>query len=442
MTVSPKLRRRMLLGAASVCLPLPFLEMLWGAKAQAQAASPQRFVVVYAPGGAVPELWNPTGTGETDHVLPSVLSPLEPWRQKVLITQDLGMKVAEISQGNAHAVGSGAMLTGQILQGNDGFADGPSVDQVIAKTVGSATRFASREFGVSWPTGGGGNGSSLNIINYAGPAQPVPPSVDPSKIFREIFSGLSTPAPVGPDPMAALRAQRRSVLDRVISEFTTFNSTLGAGDKVRLDAHLQHVRDLEMSLGGTGGGVTTCTVPTAPASVDINDDNSQPEVAKIMTALLVMALACDQTRVASLVFADSIAFHHFPFLGFTENYHAYQHDKGYQPNSLAILERWHTERLADLLKAMEDVKEGPVSLLDNSVVLSVSEISHPEEHGTTMMPFLLAGGGNKLRAGRRMLCQDVPHNKLLLSIANAFGSTATTFGHPDYNSGPLAGVFG
>ena len=58
------------------------------------------------------------------------------------------------------------------------------------------------------------------------------------------------------------------------------------------------------------------------------------------------------------------------------------------------------------------------------------------------MPFILAGGGGGLKGGRMLDFGGKAHNPLLVSILNLFGDTRTTYGHAEYNSGPLAGLTG
>jgi hypothetical protein len=56
------------------------------------------------------------------------------------------------------------------------------------------------------------------------------------------------------------------------------------------------------------------------------------------------------------------------------------------------------------------------------------------------MPFLLVGGGWHFRTGRSITYAGASHGDLLVSILNAMGVPATTFGHPDFSTGPLSGL--
>jgi hypothetical protein len=54
---------------------------------------------------------------------------------------------------------------------------------------------------------------------------------------------------------------------------------------------------------------------------------------------------------------------------------------------------------------------------------------------------VLVGGGLGFKMGRSLKLKAVPHNRLLLSFAHAFGHELKTFGNPDYcGDGPLTGL--
>jgi hypothetical protein len=93
------------------------------------------------------------------------------------------------------------------------------------------------------------------------------------------------------------------------------------------------------------------------------------------------------------------------------------------------------------LQRLDSVQESNGTLLDNSLVVAVTEIQMPETHGPNNMPFILAGkAGGRLQTQRWLKVPSQPHNNLLVSILNLFGLSNTTFGHRDYCTGPLAGL--
>jgi hypothetical protein len=89
---------------------------------------------------------------------------------------------------------------------------------------------------------------------------------------------------------------------------------------------------------------------------------------------------------------------------------------------------------------MNKVDMGGHTLLDESVVFFGTELSHPPDHTKNRMPFILAGQGGGLRPGRHVTYNNVSHNDLLVAILNLFGDTRTSYGSPQYNSGPLGNL--
>ena len=125
-----------------------------------------------------------------------------------------------------------------------------------------------------------------------------------------------------------------------------------------------------------------------------------------------------------------------------DHHHGYQHDRGFQPAALEIIYNWYAQNFLHLLQKMDAIQEGNgLSLLDNSLIFWVSEIQKPDSHDQHNMPFVLAGkAAGKLQTGRWLQVKSQPHNNLLVSILNIFGIDQKTFGHPDYCTGPLAGL--
>jgi hypothetical protein len=100
------------------------------------------------------------------------------------------------------------------------------------------------------------------------------------------------------------------------------------------------------------------------------------------------------------------------------------------------------EQLAYLLGRLDSIAEGEGTLLDNTVLVLGSEITRGNTHSHMDLPFLIAGsGGGYFKTGQYLdFAGDIPHNNLLVSIMNAMGIEATTFGDPSFCTGPLSGL--
>lgn len=462
--MTPKwlISRRTLLRGGGAAIGLPLLDaMIRPGKAAAQTAAPKRFAVYYKPGGVVMPDWLPTGT-ESQFTLATTMKPLEPFQQKLVVLEGVDLRITEIGHGHGHSKGMGGVLTGRELPagpyetcgGNAGFPNGPSIDQVIANNISQGARFKSLELAVNWPTDrrDGGKAAPTNCINYAGPNQAVPMATDPRAVWDKLFRDFgSTEA-----QLAAQRARSKSILDAVKDSYQSLSKRVGRDDRQKLDQHLTRVREVETSVQTVTTQMGACMAPPVPMALGNPDDgligepgsNQQknpqldarmPELGKAMMDLMVMAFTCDLTRVGTMQWVDSQAYNTFPWLNLTDGHHGYQHDNGYQPAQLTRINTWYMEQMAYFLQRLEAVQENGKPLLDSMTVLFVTELQQAESHAQDNMPFLLVGGVNgRIRTGRYLRYNGVPHNNLLVSLLNAYDVPVTTFGNPNYCTGPLA----
>jgi hypothetical protein len=80
-------------------------------------------------------------------------------------------------------------------------------------------------------------------------------------------------------------------------------------------------------------------------------------------------------------------------------------------------------------------------LLDNTTIVWTNELGAGNTHTHDNIPFVLVGGGLGFRMGRSLKFPNVPHNRLLLTFAHAFGHELRRFGNPDYcGDGVLPGL--
>lgn len=458
-------RRAFLKGTAGVSLGLPLMSSL-GCRheppppaertgvARQRAEYPLRFVVVYIPNGnlELPPSMNFTG---------SILEPLTPFQQKMLVLTGLDLSVHNLPPGEPHQQGM-AFLTGRSLNpgnqvGGDGslagWGSGISVDQEIAEAIGATTPKRSLHFGVQSTAYGGTE--VRTVISYAGSDQPIANETSPYSMFDLVFAEL------GEDPagLAKLKARRKSVLDSVDGQLAKLSKKVSAEDRKKLEQHLTAVRDVEGRLDNVGGSLGgSCQLPEIGSPIDLDDPMNYPAIGKLQMDLLVMALACDQTRVATLQWSASTNNKPYPFLQYDDGSGAGpqpivgdEHVMGHQPDSdvhswgkLRVIRRWYMEQLAYLLARMDEIPEGEGTMLDNTVVLLGSEIAKGNTHSHMDAPFLMAGGAaGYFQMGRYLSFPgDVPHNNLLVSCMNAMGIEATTFGDPAYCTGPLSELVG
>jgi hypothetical protein len=453
-------RRAVLRGAGTIAIGLPWLECMEDeVKAQAAPSTAQRFIGVFQPGGTVIDKWRPTGT-EDAPVFGTILAPLEPVKDKLVVVDGLEMKSAI---GEQHQCGMIAFLTGAVqgtaqkYSASKPGAENASLDQVIASKISRGVKpMSSLEVAVRWATGKShGLLSPINALNFEDTAvkAAMPPRLEPSEIWTSLFGSLMPATPA----MDQALLRRRSILDFVDRRYVALAARMGAADRAKLEDHLDKIRQIENGLKDTTTPISSACLP--PTLIDTSDYNAKsglnssddgsvkdtqtdkaiPKVGALMMDMLVMGLACERTAVATLQWSDSEAKHTFPWLGLSEHHHYYQHDGGFNAPACEKIAIWYSQMHLHLIQSLAAVDMGGHTLLDESVVLFGSEISEPATHKKQNMPFLLAGNGGGLRTGRYLKYPGGSHNDLLVSVLNLFGDTRTTFGNPQYCGGPLKG---
>lgn len=443
-SAGPRLNRRTVLrGAGGVAIALPWLEAMAPRLASA-APAPRRFAVVFFSNGVVTSQWNPTGSGSAFTLSP-ILAPLEDLQSKIVVLQGITMESARQQGGNGHQAGMTNLLTGRKHAG--GLGMGISIDQAIANKVGGETKFPSLQLGVA--ANAQYKGQHHTFISYSGPLKPLTSEDDPRKVFARVFTDEA-----GDPAMQQARIDRkRSILDLVKSDFQQLNPRLGASDRAKLEEHLNRINEIEHRLmvpagSGVSGDSSGAAMPASPpATLSIGNDNF-PGISSLQMDLLVGAFATDQTRVATLQYSTSQSgTNHSKWLGAMPS-PGYHHGISHQTDPTSIealgkIETWYVQQFAELGKRLNAVREGNGSLLDNTTVLLVSEVSVGNTHSFRDMPYVLMGGcGGAIKTGRYMSGLARNHNDLFVSLANAMGLSDTVFGDPAFCKGPVPGLVG
>ena len=449
-------RRNLLRGSLALTAAVPLLD---ATRARGQAAAPTRLVVIHTPNGTRNALFWPTDSG-TSLQLNTLSKPLEAIKSKLTFLK--GIRLNDSLQngalggtlGSEHARGTGGMLTGRPLNagtefvsfGNttSGWGSGQSIDQYLVGRLAPPTPFKSLQVGVHVR-----DTQVRARISYSASNQPIPPREDPKDVFAALFGSGMPSTPGASDPtLERLWAQRKSVFDLTNGETTRLRGLVGAEDRVKLDAHLAAMRDVETRLVGTPGssGTTSSAACMPPTLTDVNlsVDDQYAQAGQLQMDLAAAALACDQTRILTFQWSYSESEHLFQFLNVSGNHHAISHDfssSGVNYDAYNAIQTWYAGQVAYFLSKLDSYQEGDRTLLDNTLVLWATEIGESTQHDLTMMPYVLAGSaGGQLQTGRVIdtSANRRDNNQLLVSMAHLMGATdLSSFGDSSGATGPL-----
>jgi hypothetical protein len=387
-------RRRMLrgmLGGAAVAVGLPPLEAMLNGNGDAYAggaALPKRFISFMFGNGVMLDRFEPTTTGP-GWALTQQLQPFAPIHDYITICS--GMANLQTSPAITHHEGMPVFSGYSYAPSNaGGFASswgGPTIDQVIADIIAASdpTPIHSMQVGITKYDSPADNGTAAKALSAAGEPGALTvkyPEHDPVAVWTSVFGEFGAPKDD--------RDVRLSVLDAVKDDLAELKAQLGAVDKARLDAHLQHVGELE---GKILAAPPVCDLPAAPThhNSEANGQENLTLVNDLMAELIAYAFVCDVTRVASNLFCSVASESVFGETGAPSTHHGHSHanDAGYHANIVFIMQM--LSNLMQRLHATVDV-DG-TNLLDSTLVFASSELSQGWSHSWQRQPIIIGGHG-------------------------------------------------
>ncbi len=430
-------RREFLRNLGLSAAALPFVLNLPSLGFASQTARKKRLVVIFSPNGVVPNTFWPDAAG-AEFVLKESLSPLEPFKDKLLTLHGVCDKVR--GDGDSHMRGIGCLLTGvelfpgNIQGGSDtpaGWSSGLSIDQEIKNFLqadaATRTRFGSLEFGVMVPD----RADTWTRMSYSGPNKPIAPIDDPYQMFSKLYGRLKD------------QESLKSILDDLQGDLKKLAANVTAEDRQLLEEQATFVREMEQELKATSADAIGHAVPELEPGVREDNDN-MPRLSKMQIDLMVNSFTADFARVATLQYTNSVGGAKMRWLGVDEGHHELSHNPDSDEKSqdkLTRINKWYAEQMAYLAKRLAETPEpgGNGNLLDNTLIVWTNELGKGNSHTLDNIPFVLVGNGLDFKMGRSLKFGKVPHNRLLMSLAHGFGHHIERFGNPDFcTNGPLS----
>jgi hypothetical protein len=416
---------------------MPFIWNLPGLAFANQTRRKQRLVIIFTPNGVVPDSFWPEAQG-LQFTLKQSLMPLEPFKDRMLILRGVADRVR--GDGDNHMRGIGCLLTGiELFPGNvqggshtpAGWASGISIDQEIKNFLqrdpATRTRFGSLEFGVLVPE----RADTWTRMVYSGPNRPVAPIDDPYQMFHKLYGRMKD------------RETMASVLDDLQEDLRKLRQAVGAEDRRLLDEQAEFVRRTEEELRADAQQRVLHAVPELEPDIKKQNDN-MPAISRMQLELLVNSFVNDFTRVATLQYTNSVGQARMRWLGVEEDHHGLSHEPDSNAEAqekLTKINHWFCEQVSYLARRLAETPEpgGDGCILDNTLIVWTNELGKGNSHTLNDIPFVLVGNALGFQMGRSLKFDQLPHNRLLLSLAHAFGHHITRFGNPDFcGDGPLS----
>lgn len=430
MTFSRRTALRGMLNGAAIAVSLPLLDLWLDGNGEAMAATgaplPVRFGCWFWGLGCNPTRWFPDTPGK-NYQLKTELEPIRAHKEKINILGNFNIPL-DGAPNLPHVSGGIGIRTGKAALAEGGLP-APSFDVLIGDRIGARSRFRSLDLSAA--------GDPRNSLSGRGNGSINPSETSPVAFYQRLFgTGFHDPnsAKFMPDPKVMAR---RSVLSSVAEQRKALDARVGSADRQRLDQYYTSLRQLENQLDvelSPPQPIEACVVPrsapaeaTTDAIIDHVIDNH-----KLMADLLVMALACDQTRVFNLNFNNGAS--SLTRIGSTITHHQLTHEEpldnrlGYQPEATYFVNRI-MEGWAYFVEALDKVKEGNRTLLDNSLVFAHSETEFAKFHTIDNIPMMTAGsGGGRVKTGQYIDGEGTPVTRVGLTLQQIMGVPVDRWG--------------
>jgi len=418
--------RRHVLRGVGAGIALPLLDAMFPAGralAQAAATPPRRFGVVFVPHGERPGFWTPAQVGRNVE-LSTILEPLAPYRDHVTVVSQLANPIA------GHGVSVASWLSGSIPKRTtaEDVRAGVTIDQLIARQIGSDTVFRSLEAATEDFTGyiGGCDPAYActysNTLSWASATEPLPMEINPRSLFERLFGRPGT---------VEQRIQRlatgRSILDSVGQDVTALLHEVGPGDRARLEDYLDNVRTTEQQIErAERQAEIELDIPDAPVGIP----TLFADHVGLQFDLLKLAWTADMTRVFTFMMSRDITQRVYPEIGITEPHHAMSHHGGNEEMkaNLVKLNVYHMTLFEKFIAGLAATADGDGSLLDHSMLLFGSGMSESNNHEPTDLPTLLVGGFNGRGSRHIETAPETPIANFMLAVGQHFGVEMDNFG--------------
>ncbi len=419
-------------------------------QAQGQALNSKR-MIIYMSGAHMPRNWMRTGGSNPNFTLPETLTPLEPYKNEMLVLGNLYNTVYPNLHGNLYGTLSGYPSIG--VPASDDFAylnarpGGPSFDTVMSNELG------------------GGTPHKEMVVGYVRPSQTgmaydrdsvKPSTMNPADVLKKYLTGA---LPGVNNQQANL--MRKSFLDFAVNDIQRAYRGLAGEEKGKFLQFLDSLKEVQTQLAAgapvtqtqcgefkipsAGTGPNGQTYPLLPYYTDFDNRpwwNSGDGFCGsnfVIADMVALALGCGVTRHATFVSAYHEAHQRYPDIGVPVDVHeqichqlertGYQDQEAVQRGKNII--KYHASVVAKMYADLKKIPEGNGTAADNTVILWFCDVGgehHYGHRGYTAIMVGKCGGALKTGASYEYGVEQYSMCQLYYTLAKALGSKATRIG--------------
>jgi hypothetical protein len=450
------INRRQFLNSSSGLALAPFLHHMQLHAAGDAALLPKRFVFVVRgnglrPFGVVPDGLEDYGSDKfradtlidrplADLTLNESMRALTPFKSQMSIIQGLSSKVCKGPHGGHYGV------LGAYASGDHAPPRKATLDAILSRKFPSIFPHLAFHIGIT-----PGELFRYLKISAQGKNTRTPAYASPMLAYKEIFGTVLTG-----DSAKMETAAHRNLMDFLVSDVKRVRKGLNANEKEKLDHYLhgfETLRDREVKLTKMGPSLGKHAPPLSDAfSSDIEthrlDAHFDLASAALITGLTnVVTIRADQLELRYQGFdherMKSISLHEIGHTadveGQTDRFNtSWKLGREMRGN----IRRFQMELLAGMATKLQAVPEGDGTMLDNTLIVFLSDAGSAHHTGYENMPLVVIGNMNKaLKTGRYLHVPSYNNSghrvlaNFLMSLQHAAGVPSDDFGDKDLGLG-------
>ncbi|MAX06374.1 MAG: DUF1552 domain-containing protein [Pseudohongiellaceae bacterium] len=417
--------RRAMLRGFGAALALPMLDAMIPAMANTAPKPIKRLGIVYVPNGMRMDHWTPSTVGD-GFEFPSILKPMEPFREQLQIISGLHGVDGE----GPHARASTRFLTGVASTRDNGsnLRAGISMDQIAGRFLGNETQLSTLELAIDGRDFAGScdEGFSCaytNTITWANETTPLPMENNPRAIFERLFGDTGS---TDPKVRRARLSKDASLLDSVTQRAQDLSRQLGASDQTKLGQYLEAVRDVERRIQ-MAEAQSDRELPVVDQPAGIPDTFA--EHARLMFDMMALAWETDMTRVATFMMGREITGRTYAEIGVPDAHHPISHHQRdpVKLEKLLKINQYHMTFFAEFLDRLRTSEDANGSLLDSSMIVYGAGMADSNSHYSRELPIMLAG--NVAHGGYHLQYPEAtPLSNMHLGLLDKLGTPIESLG--------------
>jgi hypothetical protein len=406
---------------------------------------PKRFVFVVKGSGLQAEFLNPEGLshGGSEIVdspldgkkLPDSLASLDPFRDKLTILQGLSGRMC--SYGHSGFYGA---LGAYKSSGTD-LPSAPTIDGYLSTQLPSVFNH------VGLKMGDGSQGTAYPSISAAGKNKQLPFQCNPELAYQNLFGSIAA----GGD-IKKKYARTGNVLDAMSGDIKKLQRSLPSQEREHLGHYLSGFEALKarrMNLVNMQGVLREhdpglSDKYTSKYTTDHLEAHFDMAAAALITGMTnVVTLHCDDLNSS------------YQGLGITPKVHSVGHGSSSGTMSSQdcrnAIRTFHVDLIADMAGKLSSIPEGDGNMLDNTIIMYVSDNSDKHHSSALEWPmFVLGSLGGKLKTQGRYIAYpkygSAKHRHTignwLTTLTHLAGAPKDHFGQADFTLGKLEDQMG